>query len=139
MSMFNIFDIAGSAMSAQSLRMNVTASNIANADSVSGSEEKAYNARQPVFSAMLNNMNPNSSSSSVGVKMLGVVESHGQHAMRYAPNNPIANKEGYIFESNVDLSEEMVNMISASRSYQNNIEVLNTSKEMMLRTLKLGQ
>ena len=138
MSLFDVFDISGSAMSAQSLRMNITASNIANADSVTGKKEEAYNARQPVFSAMLDN-NLRTNPSSVGVKMLGIVESKADHAMRYAPENPLANEEGYIFESNVDLSEEMVNMISASRSYQNNIEVLNTSKEMMLRTLKLGQ
>ncbi|MGV6859291.1 MAG: flagellar basal body rod protein FlgC [bacterium] len=137
MSLFNIFGVAGSAMSAQNTRLNVTASNMANADSVAGSEKEAYKARQPVFSAMLNGINQKPESA--GVDMLGIVESHAENAMRYEPNHPMANEDGYIFASNVNTIEEMTNLISASRSYQNNVEVINTSKQLLLQTLKLGE
>lgn len=139
MSLFNVFDISGSGMTTQSVRMNLTASNIANADSVAGSREEAYKARQPVFSAMLNNAMGGKQPTEVGVQMRGVLESKVDHAIRYAPDHPYADEEGYIYESNVDLMEEMTNMISSSRSYQNNIEVLNTSKKMLLQTLRLGE
>lgn len=138
MSLLNVFDIAGSGMSAQSMRLNLTASNIANANTVAGSEAEAYNSRQAVFSAMLKD-NFAATEQGVGVEMLGVVESQAQHVMRYEPNHPLANKQGYVFDSNVDIAEEMANMISASRSYQSNIEILNTSKQMLLRTLRLGE
>jgi flagellar basal-body rod protein FlgC len=138
MSLFEVFDIAGSGMSAQSMRLNLTSSNIANANTVSGNEDEAYSARHPVFSAMLKDRFA-PTEQGVGVKMLGVIESDAKHVMRYEPNNPMANEEGYVFDSNVDTAEEMANMISASRSYQNNIEILNTSKEMLLRTLRLGE
>lgn len=137
MSLFNIFDVAGSAMSAQNTRLNVTASNMANADSVAGKAEDAYKARQPVFSAMLNEMS--SHPENVGVKMAGIVESGAEHTMRYSPGHPYANEDGYIYESNVNIVEEMTNMISASRSYQNNVEVINTSKQLLLQTLKIGE
>ncbi len=136
MSLFNIFDISGTAMSAQSLRMNLTASNIANADSVAGDEKSAYKARQPVFSTILEEMGQ--SEAAGGVRMLAVVESKASHNRRYEPGNPLANDEGYVYDSNVNIIEEMTNMISASRSYQNNVEVINTSKDMLLKTLKLG-
>lgn len=137
MSMFKVFDIAGSAMSAQSVRLNTTASNLANAESVGSSEETTYKARHPVFAAMLNAMH--GSNEGVGVRVLGVVESQEPVQQRYAPENPMANAEGYIFQPNVNPVDEMVNMISASRSYQNNVEVMNTSKQMLLATLRLGQ
>ncbi len=137
MSLFQIFDIASSGMTAQSLRLNLTASNMANANSVAGSTEDAYKSRQAVFSAMLNNHGVDNSGT--GVQSLGVVESQAEHTMRYQPHHPLANEEGYIFSSNVDTIEEMANMISASRSYQNNIDVLNTSKRLLLQTLKLGE
>lgn len=137
MPLFNVFDISGSGMTAQSLRMNLTASNIANADSVAGSAEEAYNSRQPVFSALLNGMDANKTDASVSMR--GVVESKAEHAIRYAPDNPLANEEGYVYESNVDIVEEMTNMISASRGYQSNVEILNTSKQMLLQTLNLGK
>lgn len=137
MSLFNIFDVAGSAMSAQNTRLNVTASNMANADSVAGTPEEAYKARQPVFSAMLNEMSGRPEST--GVNMAGIVESGAEHSMRYAPNHPYANEEGYIFESNVNVVEEMTNLISASRSYQNNVEVINTSKQLLTQTLRIGE
>ena len=123
-------------MGAQSLRMNLTASNIANADSVSGDEKSAYKARQPVFSTILDNMGKNETSG--GVRMAAVVENQAPHNKRYQPGNPLANEEGYVFDSNVNIVEEMTNMISASRNYQNNVEIINTSKEMLLKTLKLG-
>ena len=138
MSLFKIFDIAGSGMSAQNLRLNLTASNMANADSVASKPEDAYKSRQAVFAAMLQN-SFDQNSAGTGVQSLGVVESKAEHAMRYEPDHPLANEAGYIFESNVDSIEEMANMISASRSYQTNVEVLNTSKKLLLQTLKLGE
>jgi flagellar basal-body rod protein FlgC len=133
-----IFDIAGSGMNAQSLRLNLVASNISNANSVGSSEADVYKSRQPVFAAELNNaMNKQDATSRV--KVLGVVEGQDAPVMEYAPNHPMANKDGYIFKSNVNTVEEMANMMSASRSYQNNVEVLNTAKQMMLQTLKMGQ
>ncbi len=137
MSLYDVFSISGSAMSAQSLRLNTTASNLANADTVASSEKDAYKARQTVFQAMVNQQMDNPSS--VGVKMAAVVESQEPVRKEYAPGNPLADKDGFIYHSNVNEVEEMVNMISASRSYQNNVEVANTSKQLLLRTLRLGE
>lgn len=138
MSSLGIFDIAGSGMNAQSLRLNLVASNISNANSVSNSAANAYKSRQPVFAAELSNaIDKRNAVSEVTVR--GVVESQATPVMEYAPNHPMANKDGYIFKSNVNTVEEMANMMSASRSYQNNVEVLNTAKQMMLQTLKMGQ
>lgn len=137
MSLFNVFEIAGSAMSAQNTRLNVTASNVANADSVAASAEDAYKSRQPVFAAMMDSLGVKPEK--VGVEMAGIVESGAENTMRYAPGHPYANEDGYIFESNVNVIEEMTNLISASRSYQNNVEVINTSKQMLLQTLKMGE
>jgi flagellar basal-body rod protein FlgC len=138
MSSLSIFDIAGSGMNAQSLRLNLVASNISNANSVGSSAAGVYKSRQPVFAAELNNaINKQNATSKVNV--LGVVESQNPPVMEYAPNHPMADKDGYIFKSNVNTVEEMANMMSASRSYQNNVEVLNTAKQMMLQTLKMGQ
>ncbi|KGM08182.1 Flagellar basal-body rod protein FlgC [Methylophaga thiooxydans] len=137
MSMFNIFDIAGSGMSAQSLRLNTTASNLANADSVSSSVEQVYRARQPVFATVLNEMQQGYKPGSVQVQ--GVVESQAPVRSEYNPTHPLANEDGYVFHSNVDPMTEMANMMSASRSYQNNVEIADTSKQLLLRTLQLGQ
>ncbi|TVO75275.1 flagellar basal body rod protein FlgC [Sedimenticola selenatireducens] len=137
MSMFKIFDTAASGMSAQSLRLNTVASNMANVDSVSSSIEETYKARQPVFSALLNQLNPDEPA--VGVQVKGVIESEAPLNMEYAPNHPKANEEGYIFRPNVNVMEEMANMISASRSYQSNVEVVNTAKQLMVATLRLGE
>jgi len=134
---FSIFDIAGSAMSAQSLRLNVTASNLANADSASSSVGQTYRARHPVFASMLDERLGNAAS--VGVRVLGVVESQAPLRTQYAPDNPMADEKGFIHMPNVNVVEEMANMISASRSYQSNVEVINTSKQLMQRTLALGQ
>ncbi len=139
MSSFKIFDVAGSGMNAQMLRLNLTASNLANVDSVSSSIERTYKSRQPVFAAQFRNAFDRLHATTTEVRVLGVVESPEPLRMEYAPNHPMANQDGYIFKPNVDPVEELANMIAASRSYQNNIEVLNTAKELMLQTLKMGQ
>ena len=134
MSMFSVFDISGSAMSAQSQRMNVTASNLANADSVAGPDGEAYRAKQVMFESRLHG---NSGVGGVGVRE--VVDDPSPMRMEYRPEHPLANEEGYVTMPNVEPVHEMVNMISASRSYQANVEVMNTSKQMMLKTLTLGE
>ncbi|OYZ03241.1 MAG: flagellar basal body rod protein FlgC [Polaromonas sp. 28-63-22] len=133
-SSLGIFDIAGSAMTAQSQRMNVTASNLANADSVAGPDGKPYRARQVVFE-----MTPVNGQQIGGVKVARVVEDPSPMRMLHDPKNPLADAEGYVTMPNVNVVEEMVNMISASRSYQANVEVLNTAKTLMLKTLTIGQ
>lgn len=138
MSSFKIFDIAGSAMAAQSLRLNLVASNLSNADSISSSVEQTYRSRQPVFAAQLQEA-IDKRNAPVGVQVLGVVESQAPLRMEYAPDHPMANAEGYIFRPNVNTIEELTNMMSASRSYQDNVEVANTAKQLMLQTLRLGQ
>ena len=137
MSLFNIFDIAGTGMSAQTLRLNTTASNLANADSVSSSIDQTYKARQPVFAAVLDEMQQGYTKGSVQVQ--GVIESQAPVRQEYNPTHPLANEDGYVFHSNVDTITEMANMMSASRSYQNNVEIANTSKQLLLRTLQLGR
>lgn len=129
-----IFQIAGSAMAAQSQRMNTTASNLANADSVAGPDGQPYRARQVVFE-----MAPGAAQGIGGVRVARVVEDPSPLRMQHDPKHPLANAEGYVAMPNVSVVEEMVNMISASRSYQANVEVLNTAKTMMLKTLTLGQ
>jgi flagellar basal-body rod protein FlgC len=137
MSSFKIFDIAGSGMSAQSVRLNTTASNLANADSVSGDPNQVYKAKHPLFEAIRASLGTDAASSGVNVK--GIVENQAAPTARYEPGNPLADANGYVYAPNVNTVEEMVDMISASRSYQNNVEVMNTAKEMMLATLRLGQ
>lgn len=139
MSMFKVFDIAGSAMSAQSLRLNVTASNLANANSVSSSIDQTYRARQPVFAAMLNEAGQAGAQDAVGVQVRGIVESQVPLQQQYSPDHPMADENGYVYMPNVNVVEEMANMISASRSYQTNVEVVNTAKQLMMRTLTMGQ
>jgi flagellar basal-body rod protein FlgC len=145
MSSFKTFDIAGSGMSAQSVRLNTTASNLANAESVSGDPNKVYKARHPIFEAVraqlaLNNgMNASKDGNGPAVKVSGIYESQAPALARYEPGNPLANADGYVYAPAVNVVEEMVNMISASRSYQNNVEVMNTSKDLLLATLRLGQ
>jgi flagellar basal-body rod protein FlgC len=142
MSSFKIFDIAGSGLSAQSVRLNTVASNLANADSVSGDPTTVYRARHPVFQAVQQQMQGASSlenKSEAAVRVAGITESQAAPQMRYDPGNPLANAQGNIFAPNVNVIEEMTDMISASRAYQDNVEVMNTSKDLMLATLKLGQ
>jgi flagellar basal-body rod protein FlgC len=137
MSSFKIFDIAGSGMSAQSVRLNTTASNLANAESVSGDPNAVYKAKHPLFEAIRSGLGKDASTSGVAVK--GIFENPAPPSARYEPGNPLADANGYVYAPNVNSVEEMVDMISASRSYQNNVEVMNTAKEMMLATLRLGQ
>jgi flagellar basal-body rod protein FlgC len=133
-SSLGIFEIAGSAMTAQSQRMNTTASNLANADSVAGPDGQPYRARQVVFE-----MAPANGQGIGGVRVARVIEDPSPMRMVHDPKNPLANAEGYVTMPNVNVVEEMVNMISASRSYQANVEVLNTAKTLMLKTLTIGQ
>lgn len=137
MSFFKIFDVAGSAMSAQSVRLNTVASNLANAEVASATPEGAYRAREPVFAAVLQDAARHPAT--VPVAVAGVVESQAPVRQEYAPQHPLADAQGYVYYSNVNVVEEMANMISASRSYQSSVEVLNTSKQLLLSTLKLGQ
>ena len=146
MSSFKIFDIAGSGLSAQSVRLNTVASKLANADSVSGDPSTVYKARHPVFEAVRATVAaqslgsaPGTDASNAAVRVRGIVESTALPAERYEPGNPLANADGNVYAPNVNTIEEMTDMISASRAYQNNVEVMNTSKSLMLATLKLGQ
>lgn len=134
MSLFSIFDISGSAMTAQSKRLNVSASNMANADSVVGPDGEPWRARQVVF-----RVNPAPGQEIGGVQVSDVVESSAPARLVYEPGNPLADARGYVRMPNVDVVGEMVNTLSASRSYQANVEVLNTAKALMLKTLTLGQ
>lgn len=142
MSFGNIFQIANSAMSAQNIRLNTTASNLANVDTVAGSPEQAYKSRQPIFAAVLANFDQAEAidhPESVGVKVLGVVENQKAAQQEYRPDHPLADENGFIYKPNVNPMEEMANMISASRSYQVNAQVVDTAKQMAQRTLSLGQ
>ncbi|AMG29917.1 flagellar basal body rod protein FlgC [Grimontia hollisae] len=136
MSLFNVFNVTGSAMSAESVRLNTTSSNLANANSVSSSAAETYKARHPVFAAELNRFQQGAS---VPVQVKGIVESQKPLRAEYNPEHPMANADGYIYKPNVNVMEEMANMISASRSYQTNVEVAEASKQMLMRTLQMGK
>ncbi len=126
-------------MSAQSLRLNVTASNLANANSVSSSAEETYRGRHPVFAAEMQKAAAGQQEESVQVKVLGIVEDQDPLKMEYNPNHPMADQDGYIYKPNVNVMEEMANMISASRSYQTNVQVADAAKQMLMKTLQLGK
>jgi len=132
--MFSIFNVSGSAISAQSQRLNVVASNLANADAVAGPDGQAYKGRQVTFETVLMD-----SESAAGVQVSSIKEDQTPGRRVFEPTHPAADAEGYVTHSNVNPVEEMVNMISASRSYQNNVEVMNTAKSLLLKTLQLGQ
>lgn len=138
MSLYNIFDVAGSGMSAQSLRLNVTASNLANANSVSSSAGETYRGRHPVFAAKMQEAAAHQQAS-VKVEVLGIVEDQDPLRQEYNPNHPMADENGYIYKPNVNVMEEMANMISASRSYQTNVQVADAAKQMLMKTLQLGK
>jgi flagellar basal-body rod protein FlgC len=138
MSMFRIFDVAGSAVSAQSQRLNVVASNLANADTVAGPDGAAYKARQVIFQTRLMGA-MGERDVNAGVTVSTVTEDQTPGRRVHDPKHPSADADGYVTYSNVNPVEEMVNMISASRSYQNNIEVMNTAKSLLLKTLQIGQ
>lgn len=134
MARLSIFDIAGSAMTAQSQRLNVSASNLANAESVTGPDGQPYRAKQVVFQ-----VNPITGTDVGGVKVASVVEDPSPMKLVYDPKNPAANAEGYVTMPNVNPVEEMVNSISAQRAYQANVESFNAAKTLMLKTLTVGQ
>ncbi|HIV72803.1 MAG TPA: flagellar basal body rod protein FlgC [Candidatus Aquabacterium excrementipullorum] len=134
MSMFQIFNVSGSAVSAQAQRLNVVSSNLANADTVAGPDRSAYKARHVVFTT-----EPMGDVGAAGVTVSNVVEDNTPGRMIHDPGHPQADANGNVTYSNVNPIEEMVNMISASRSYQNNIEVMNTAKSLLMKTLQLGQ
>lgn len=137
MGLLRIFDVAGSGMAAQSMRLNVVASNLANAESVSGDPRSVYRARHPVFAVQP--FDEETDATAVGVRMVGVVESRGAPMVRYEPGNPLADSQGRVYAASVSPVEEMADMISASRSYQSNVAVLETSRDLVLRTLSLGR
>ncbi|MEY4753097.1 MAG: hypothetical protein RJA44_772 [Pseudomonadota bacterium] len=134
MSMLRIFNVAGSAVSAQSQRLNAVASNLANADTVAGPDGQSFKARQVVFQTV-----PMGDMGAAGVRVAQIAEDQSPGRRVHAPSNPSADADGYVTYSNVNPIEEMVNMISASRSYQNNVEVMNTAKTLLLKTLQMGQ
>lgn len=133
MSLFNIFNVSGSAMSAQAQRLNTVASNLANADSTTSASGQAYRAKQVVFEAVPN------AGGGTGVRVQQVIEDPSPLKLRYDPKNPMADDKGYVTMPNVNVVDEMVNMLSASRSYQTNVETMNAAKSMLLKTLTLGQ
>lgn len=147
MSLNDVFNISGSGMSAQSLRLNTTASNIANAETVSSSTGETYRARHPVFATMFAEQQQGMGQSlfasreqaGQGVEVLGVVQSDAELQSRYEPDHPMADEEGYVFFPNVNIVEEMANMMAASRAYQTNVEIMNATKTMLQRVLTLGQ
>jgi flagellar basal-body rod protein FlgC len=141
MSLMKIFDTAGSGMAAETLRLNATASNLANADSVSNSPDSAYKAKELLFAPTQQSdgvFASQESQANNGVRMVGVSESQQPVETHYEPGNPMADANGYVYGSNVNPIDELVNMISASRSYQNNVEVMNTTKQLMIKTIDLG-
>ena len=158
MSLGNVFSIAGTGMTAQSIRLNTVASNLANAQSASSSSDTVYRGRHPVFAALqhnalssdgfihdafnqseFNQSGFNQESLNTGVSVLGIVESDAPLQPRYEPNHPMANEDGYVFYPNINVVEEMTDMISASRSFQMNVEVMDSAKQMIQRALSLGQ
>ncbi|WP_100642172.1 flagellar basal body rod protein FlgC [Alteromonas facilis] len=136
--LFRVMDIASTGMSAENVRLNTTASNIANANSVSSSYEDTYKARHPVFAAELQRASQEQGSGSK-VNVLGVVESDKPLQIEYAPGNPMADENGYIYKPNVNVVEEMANMLSASKGYETNVQVADTTKRLFRRVLMLGQ
>ena len=145
MSLSSVFNIAGSGMSAQNTRLNTVASNIANAETVSSSIDQTYRARHPVFATTFQNAQAGQSlfeeqgEAGQGVQVKGIIEDQSNLEARYEPNHPAANKDGYVYYPNVNVVEEMADMISASRAFHTNAELMNTAKAMMQKVLTLGQ
>ena len=139
MSLFSVMQIAGTALAAQTVRMNVTASNMANADSAASSIGGTYRARAPVFEPLINDSFDDNQTAVGGVHVTGIVESQAPLRREYQPGSPLADHDGYVFMPNVNAVEEMANMIAASRGYQTNVEILDASKQMLARTLAIGQ
>ena len=139
MALFNVFDISSSGMHAQNVRLNTVASNLANAETVATKEEDAYRAKAPIFEEILQKAENLPIDKAGGVRVKEVSTSDAPIEKRYSPNHPMANEEGFIFSTNVNPVEEMANMMSASRSYESNVEVINTTKQLLMRTLRMGQ
>ncbi len=140
MSLFSVFNVAGSALNAETIRLNTTASNLANAESVNGDASKVYRARQPVFQSMVDQSDfglPDENAAT-GVRVLGIMESQAPPTERFEPENPAANKDGYVYMSNVNSIEEMTNMISANRAFATNIDAINTARDLLLKTISMG-
>lgn len=137
MSLFNVFELSGSALSVQSVRLNAIATNLANAEAVSGLPEDTYRARRPIFEAVLQQAAGNTRA--VAVRVTGIAEDQTPPLKRFTPGHPLADENGFTYLPNVNVIEEMANMMSASRAYQTNVEVMNSSKQLLLRTLTLGQ
>jgi flagellar basal-body rod protein FlgC len=140
MSLFNVFNVAGSALNAETIRLNTTASNLANAESVNGDVTKVYRARHPVFQAMMNDADGyfDGQGAAKGVRVLGIVESTTPPLKTYQPDSPLADKDGYVYASNVNSIEEMTNMISANRSFATNVEAINTARDLLLKVISMG-
>jgi flagellar basal-body rod protein FlgC len=139
-SLFSVFNISGSAMNAETIRLNTTASNLANAESVNGDATKVYRARHPVFAAMMEDGDSSleDEGASAGVRVLGVVESTTPPVKTYQPDHPLADKDGYVYTSNVNSIEEMTNMISANRSFATNVLAINTARDLLLKVISMG-
>jgi flagellar basal-body rod protein FlgC len=140
MSLFDVFNVSGSAMNAETIRLNTTASNLANAESVNGDATKVYRARHPVFQAMMMNTETSvdDQDASSGVRVLGVVESTAPPLRTYQPDHPLADKDGYVYTSNVNSIEEMANMISANRSFATDVLAINTARDLLLKVISMG-
>jgi flagellar basal-body rod protein FlgC len=141
MSLFNVFNVSGSALNAETIRLNTTASNLANAESVNGDAAKVYRARHPVFQAVMNDADAGFDGpdfATGGVRVLGVVESTAPPLKTYQPEHPLADKDGYVYTSNVNSIEEMTNMISANRSFATNVEAINTARDLLLKVISMG-
>ena len=136
MSLFKVLDISATGMHVQTVRLNTIASNMANVDSISSNADETYRAKEPVFQTILD---AETGRPTGGVRIKEIVENQAPLKMEYNPNHPMANEEGYIYRPNVNVVEQMANMLSASRTYETNIEVMNTSKQLLLRTLQLGK
>ena len=137
MSLFSIFNMAGSSLSAQSQYLNTVAENISSAGVVAGSEAEAYRAKRPIFANILDAEMGNNQPG--GVRVVGVIESQDPIQKEYLPEHPDADAQGFVYHSNVNVVEEMANMITSSRSYQSNVDVMNNAKQLLLRTLSIGR
>lgn len=139
MSLLDVFSVSGSAMNAETIRLNTTTSNLANAETVNGDATKVYRARHPVFQAMMDSQaGLDDDGATTGVRVLGIVESNTPPVRTYQPDNPLADKEGYVYTSNVNTIEEMANMISANRSFATNVEAVNTARDLLLKVISMG-
>jgi flagellar basal-body rod protein FlgC len=140
MSLFNVINVAGSGLNAETIRLNTTASNLANAESVNGDLTKVYRARHPVFQAVMDTADTSfeNQDAASGVRVLGIVESAAPPLKTYQPDHPLADKDGFVYSSNVNSIEEMTNMISANRSFATDIEAINTARDLLLKVISMG-